>query len=337
MAGGRHRKPVQHHTGEFMAVAATTGALTLGGVGVAGAAPDWDMLAGCESSGNWAINTGNGFYGGVQFAQSTWEEFGGLAYAPRADLATREQQIEIATAVLAVQGNQAWPDCSNNRVPGWWDSGTTTPAPELPPPAPEPLPVDPVTPQAIPVATGDGGDCALTQGSSDSHDGIDIGCPIGTPIHAAADGVIEQGTGFGTDPGGYGNYIQQSGGLQYGHVSEIYVSPGDWVSAGEVIGAVGNAGSSTGPHLHFRAPGAELDYLGGDWTQLVGGSVPQAAPEPPALDSAPGTGTYEVQPGDTLSEIAVSVDISWQDLWDINLDVVVDPDMIYPGEVITLP
>lgn len=72
----------------------------------------WDAVAECESGGNWSINTGNGFYGGLQFYQPTWEGFGGLDYAPRADLATREQQIAIAQNVLAVQGPGAWPVCS---------------------------------------------------------------------------------------------------------------------------------------------------------------------------------------------------------------------------------
>ena len=72
----------------------------------------WDALAACESSGNWAINTGNGFYGGVQFNQNTWERHGGLRYAPRADLATREEQIAIAEVTRARQGWGAWPVCS---------------------------------------------------------------------------------------------------------------------------------------------------------------------------------------------------------------------------------
>ena len=72
----------------------------------------WDRLAQCESSGNWAINTGNGFYGGVQFDQNTWERQGGLRYAPRADLATREEQIAIAEVTRARQGWGAWPVCS---------------------------------------------------------------------------------------------------------------------------------------------------------------------------------------------------------------------------------
>ncbi|MGI5453607.1 transglycosylase family protein [Streptomyces sp. CA-249302] len=69
-------------------------------------------IAECESSGRWDVDTGNGFYGGLQFWPSTWEEFGGLKYAPRADLATREQQIAVAREVLAVQGWEAWPSCS---------------------------------------------------------------------------------------------------------------------------------------------------------------------------------------------------------------------------------
>ncbi len=71
----------------------------------------WDRIAHCESTGNWAINTGNGFYGGLQFTQQTWEGFGGLQYAPRADLATRDEQIDIAKKVQAGQGWGAWPLC----------------------------------------------------------------------------------------------------------------------------------------------------------------------------------------------------------------------------------
>ncbi|WP_067848145.1 resuscitation-promoting factor [Nocardia lijiangensis] len=73
----------------------------------------WDALARCESNGNWAINTGNGYYGGIQFDQSTWERQGGLRYAPRADMATREEQIAIAEVTRARQGWGAWPACTS--------------------------------------------------------------------------------------------------------------------------------------------------------------------------------------------------------------------------------
>ncbi|WUH94235.1 LysM peptidoglycan-binding domain-containing protein [Streptomyces sp. NBC_00433] len=72
----------------------------------------WDDIAMCESSGDWHINTGNSFFGGLQFWQPTWKLFGGLKYAERADLATPEQQIAVAEAVLRVQGWGAWPACT---------------------------------------------------------------------------------------------------------------------------------------------------------------------------------------------------------------------------------
>ncbi|WP_304412916.1 transglycosylase family protein [Blastococcus sp. URHD0036] len=72
---------------------------------------DWDAVARCESGGNWSINTGNGYYGGLQFSQRTWDAFGGRAYAARADLAGKAQQIAVAEEVLAAQGPGAWPTC----------------------------------------------------------------------------------------------------------------------------------------------------------------------------------------------------------------------------------
>ncbi|MCK7623219.1 LysM peptidoglycan-binding domain-containing protein [Streptomyces sp. RS10V-4] len=72
----------------------------------------WGCLAECESSGDWHINTGNSYYGGLQFWQPTWEAYGGLRYARRADLATRDEQIEVAKRVQADQGWGAWPECA---------------------------------------------------------------------------------------------------------------------------------------------------------------------------------------------------------------------------------
>ena len=74
------------------------------------AGADWDAIAQGESGGNWATNTGNGYFGGLQFLQSTWEAMGGLQYAPRADLASRDQQIAVGEETLAKQGPGAWPN-----------------------------------------------------------------------------------------------------------------------------------------------------------------------------------------------------------------------------------
>ena len=75
---------------------------------------DWDAVAACESGGNWSINTGNGYYGGLQFNSGTWLAYGGGAYAPRADLASKGEQIAVAEKVLAAQGRGAWPVCGRN-------------------------------------------------------------------------------------------------------------------------------------------------------------------------------------------------------------------------------
>ncbi|MFD8702583.1 transglycosylase family protein [Kitasatospora sp. NPDC059648] len=92
-------------------VGLTVPCLTTGTADAASVAT-WDKVAQCESSGNWSINTGNGFYGGLQFTSSTWAAFGGTAYAPQANLATKDQQIAVAEKVLASQGPGAWPVCS---------------------------------------------------------------------------------------------------------------------------------------------------------------------------------------------------------------------------------
>jgi hypothetical protein len=72
----------------------------------------WDKLAYCESGGNWAINLGTGYYGGLQMLGSTWRAYGGQEFAPTADQATREQQIVVAERILDDVGWRAWPACS---------------------------------------------------------------------------------------------------------------------------------------------------------------------------------------------------------------------------------
>jgi hypothetical protein len=74
--------------------------------------PVWKDLAGCESTGRWNANTGNGYYGGLQQDLGFWRRYGGLAYAPRPDLATPSAQVVVAQRGQAVQGWAAWPACS---------------------------------------------------------------------------------------------------------------------------------------------------------------------------------------------------------------------------------
>ncbi|MFJ2819331.1 transglycosylase family protein [Streptomyces sp. NPDC087294] len=94
------------------ALLAPLGLLAASGNAAAADGGVWDRIAQCESGGNWHINTGNSYYGGLQFSASTWRAYGGSAYAATADGATREQQIAVATKVQAAQGWGAWPVCS---------------------------------------------------------------------------------------------------------------------------------------------------------------------------------------------------------------------------------
>ncbi|MFF6957407.1 transglycosylase family protein [Streptomyces sp. NPDC008317] len=102
------------HTALLTGVAALAPLGVLAAAGEASAADNgvWDRIAQCESGGNWHINTHNGYYGGLQFAPGTWRSYGGTAYAPTADLASREQQIAIATKLQRASGWGAWPVCS---------------------------------------------------------------------------------------------------------------------------------------------------------------------------------------------------------------------------------
>jgi hypothetical protein len=112
---GRHRKPTASavNVAKIAFTGAVIGSGSLALAGQAGAATDgeWDQVARCESGGNWAINTGNGYQGGLQFSSGTWASHGGGQYAPAANMATKEEQIAVAERVLASQGKGAWPVC----------------------------------------------------------------------------------------------------------------------------------------------------------------------------------------------------------------------------------
>ncbi|MER5213371.1 transglycosylase family protein [Streptomyces sp. NPDC002838] len=122
------------------ALLAPLGLLAATGNAAAADSGVWDRIAQCESGGNWHINTGNGYYGGLQFSGSTWRAYGGTAYAPTADQASKDQQIAVATKVQRAQGWGAWPTCSaragaSGSAPDASSSGTAVKS--APPKAPE--------------------------------------------------------------------------------------------------------------------------------------------------------------------------------------------------------
>ncbi|MEU3405776.1 transglycosylase family protein [Streptomyces sp. NPDC006670] len=153
---GKHRrgsKAVRIVTLAGVAGVAVAAPLMAAGSASAATVSEWDKVASCESGGNWSINTGNGYYGGLQFSASTWAAYGGKAYAAQANQATKSQQIAIAEKVLKGQGKGAWPSCGVGLSNSAYNGGgsTTTPAkpkPETKPAPAKPAPAKPSTPKA---------------------------------------------------------------------------------------------------------------------------------------------------------------------------------------------
>lgn len=128
---GKHRRPSK--ATRIAALAGVTGVaiaapLMAAGSASAATASEWDAVAQCESGGNWSINTGNGYYGGLQFSASTWAAYGGTAYASTADQASKSEQITIGEKVLAAQGKGAWPTCGTGLSSAAYTGGTSTPS-----------------------------------------------------------------------------------------------------------------------------------------------------------------------------------------------------------------
>jgi LysM repeat protein len=123
---GKHRRPSK--ATRAAALAGVTGVaiaapLMATGTASAATASEWDTVAQCESGGNWSINTGNGYYGGLQFSASTWAAYGGTQYAAQANQASKSQQIAVAEKVLASQGKGAWPVCGTGLSSASYNGG----------------------------------------------------------------------------------------------------------------------------------------------------------------------------------------------------------------------
>ncbi|TSD45356.1 peptidoglycan DD-metalloendopeptidase family protein [Rhodococcus sp. KBS0724] len=346
---GKHRKQHRPRARRFVALAAGAGALTAIGTfantGVA-SAHDWSQVAMCESSGNWSINTGNGFYGGLQFTQSTWDAYKPEGAPARADMASIADQVAAAEATLDAQGIGAWPVCGAHLgwggvTPGSGDVSTLPSAGEAVHVAPAALHTGSRCNWEWPV------DGAISQGFHAGHDGADFAVDVGTVLHAPTSGTISVAGPF--DPGGYGTYIQLEADtgeqIQMGHLSETWVSKGTHVQVGDEIGATGNTGSSTGPHLHLRIhSGGAVDpvgFLKSVGACNTGASVTPApifapaldAPAPKPVESAVGD-TVTVSEGDTLFDLASTRGKNWQEVWAMNAWIT-DPDQIFVGDVIT--
>ncbi|MGW0556187.1 transglycosylase family protein [Streptomyces sp. NPDC002926] len=265
---GRHRRPRQAPA--IVVAAGVTGsaiAIPLLGAGSASAADaaTWDRVAECESGGMWSADLGNGFYGGLQFTQEAWQDFGGTAYAPTADLASRSQQIAVAEKVLDAQGPQAWATCS--LIAGLANDGAATgvdpgamPSPGQSAPAQSATTAKPsagaaesAEPSADPSAPSTPKASTQPSGSADPGTGQDADADSGTGKH--------RGTPEETEPGNTDNQREDA----------RHASRGDGAARDEA-GKTGSADAVPGEYT--VRPGdslwaiADEQKLAGGWSAI---------------------------------------------------------------------
>lgn len=302
----------------------------------------WDKVAACESGGNWSINTGNGYFGGLQFTRSTWLAYGGGTYADRADHATKSQQIAIAEKVLRGQGPGAWPVCSVR-------AGLTRggPAPSINTlRAPVHGPTHMVVPKKAPVTTQASMAAAYAlakigapyiYGATGPHA---FDCSGLTQAAWRAAGVsiprtshAQLGLRHVSSPQ-VGDIIVYKGG---GHVA-IYVGKGTIVEAPRPGASVRKAPWRSGWYArNFVAIVRPLSH-----TVTTEGEPAVNTPSAPKATTKSHKTTihpYVVKPGDWLSKISARYNLAggWERLYALNKNVVgKDPNLIIPGQVLRL-
>lgn len=312
----------------------------------------WDKVAACESTNNWHINTGNGYYGGLQFTQSTWAAYGGLKYASRADLATKQQQINIAEKVLASQGPGAWPVCSVRAGLTRGGESAYKAAPKFTPKvAPKAAPAKPKSTPSVTTSTPKGdkasafakkqiGDPYLWGGNGPNRwdcSGLTSGAwrSVGVSIPRTADQQWKKLKRVSL------NSLKPGDLIAFGYSSSYANHIGIYVGNGYLVDTASKYGGGVGMgKLSSRTGGGSWKILGAVRPVPYVGNT--TAPKPPA--PKPPTGgkgkEYTVKSGDTLSKIAISQNTKggWQAIYAENKSVIGDdPNLIYPKQVLSMP
>ncbi|MGW1708437.1 transglycosylase family protein [Streptomyces sp. NPDC002206] len=302
-ANGRHRRPRQAPA-IVVAAGVTGSAIAIPLLGAAGAhaagATTWDRVAECESGGMWSADLGNGFYGGLQFSQDTWKSYGGEAYASRADLASRSQQIAVAEKVLDDQGPRAWPSCAV--ISGLTVDGTL--------PGVDPgslLSADP------------------TQSADPSDESSDEASPSGGSKSSSAKSSKSSGKTSG----------KASGQASSESSSDVSDTSG-WADSSL---SSDSSGSETGGK-HRGAPAPEVSQgAGTDGDRDSGRHASRGNSGGRDTRGSAADGTYTVRPGDNLWAIADAQKVhgGWPALYEANKSAVGDdPDLILPGQSLEL-
>ncbi|WP_435220424.1 transglycosylase family protein [Streptomyces sp. Tue6028] len=311
---GRHRRPRQAPA--LIVAAGVTGsaiAIPLLGATSASAADGttWDRVAECESGGAWSADNGNGYYGGLQLTQDNWERYGGLAYAPSADQASRSQQIAIAEKVLDGEGLAAWPTCGPL-------SGLSKHSGDVE--------VD----TGLGNGSSDEGGSSDSSGSSSSSDSPDSSFSSGSS--SLTDTSREGGNSTKSDT----SSDEDSQGSQDSDRADRATPKSDESdkSGRNDESSEASEGGTAGAGRH-RGDSADEDA-----TEDAGDARKDAAPgrhasrgSGPSRETA--DGSYTVRDGDSLSTIADTLDLpgGWSGLYDANKKTVgADPDLILPGQ-----
>ncbi|MFJ4873667.1 transglycosylase family protein [Streptomyces sp. NPDC088745] len=359
---GKHRRPRQAPA--LVVAAGVTGsalAIPLLGATSAGAveAGAWDRVAECESGGAWSADLGNGHYGGLQFSQDKWEQYGGDAYAPRADLASRSQQIEVAEKVFRAEGPQAWPSCAviSGLAPGGGgqsgsgsggagvdaaDPGAIAGIDSRTPPTP---PAHSAKPDAADGAAADAGPGDDTpagdrplgdQAPGDRTPGaVPSGDASATPDPNA--GTPDAGTAVPVEPTP-GSSVSPS----TGPGGDATTPPGVPDATG-APGAEDRGTSGTGKHRGVPAPeNSSLvpdDSPEGELAERDAGRHASRGGGEKGPGGAPEQESYTVRPGDNLWHIADAAEVpgGWSALYEANKKSLgTDPDLIKPGQHLDL-
>ncbi|MFD1832634.1 transglycosylase family protein [Streptomyces desertarenae] len=306
----------------------------------------WDKVAQCESGGLWSADTGNGYYGGLQLTQETWEQYGGTAYAERPDLASRSQQIAVAEKILADQGPDAWPSCGIN---AGLRHDTTGEAPAIDPGLLLPPGGD------VRDAPSDGSGAADGSGTEKPAAGAG---EDGSGAEEPADGAGAEGPADGAGSGGDGaaggsgaDGAGADGGADGGADA---ADDGASAGAGRAEETGGAPREGTGRHRGERDPGeleqerrqAEDGREDGRGTAQEERSAEERRTDRSAragfaggLELGVPEPEYRVQPGDSLVSISLrhEVEGGWSELYENNREVVgEDPDLILPGQELSL-
>ncbi|MFH9136222.1 transglycosylase family protein [Streptomyces sp. NPDC017524] len=321
-ANGRHRRPRQAPA-IIVAAGVTGSAIAIPLLGAGGAhaaeATTWDRVAECESGGMWSADLGNGYYGGLQFSQETWSAYGGTAFAPRADLASRSQQISVAEKVLDDQGPKAWPSCAvisglavDGGLPGV-DPGTSPSAD----PSADPS-VDPSTDPSADPASPPTDEADSTGGS----------------------GGFGKGGKSGEADGSGSGGAEKGGEAPDSSVTPSAPPASDAPDASDpstAPDASADEGGKGGKHRGAPAP-EEADAGRQDGPRDSGRHASRG--EGDARDGGAATADgYTVRPGDNLWTIADAQEVpgGWTGLYETNRGLLgSDPDLILPGQNLDL-